>query len=249
MGLKECIRPFAWSFYPRKLSDYICRFRSAGSFTQEDARASGLRFLQGEAGSTKEGNFIRFYGLIDPEDGVIIDMKYRLYGEAVLIGLAEAACHLSVGKTYEAIAKITPKTMVLFLGEPEDSFFSSEGHILLVIEALRNGVADCFDIPLPEKSSPPDSPSIEGEGYAGYENLSLQEKIALINRVLDEEIRPYVEMDAGGVEVADLQGNRLFINYQGSCTSCHSAVGSTLSSIRQILRARVSPDMEVIPNL
>lgn len=44
-----------------------------------------------------------------------------------------------------------------------------------------------------------------------FEKLNLAQKIAVINQVLDQEVRPYVEMDAGGVEVVGLQGNQITI--------------------------------------
>lgn len=72
----------------------------------------------------------------------------------------------------------------------------------------------------------------------------------VIEEVMKEEIRPYIELDGGGVEVINLLNNReVIIAYEGSCTSCFSSTGATLSYIQQTLRAKVHPELIVIPNI
>ena len=71
-----------------------------------------------------------------------------------------------------------------------------------------------------------------------------------MNFILDKDVRPYTELDAGGVELLNLiEDKEVIIAYQGTCTSCHSATGATLSYIQQVLKAKVHPDIFVTPNL
>ena len=63
-------------------------------------------------------------------------------------------------------------------------------------------------------------------------------------------MRPYIALDAGGVEVINLlEDKEVIIAYQGSCTSCYSAIGTTLSYIQQVLRAKVHPSLVVVPDI
>ncbi len=66
-----------------------------------------------------------------------------------------------------------------------------------------------------------------------------------INNLLDEQIRPALFADGGGLEVLELLDNRLTIRYQGACGTCPSSLAGTLSAIENVLR-RIEPDLEVI---
>ncbi|MDB6081949.1 MAG: hypothetical protein JWO53_1221, partial [Chlamydiia bacterium] len=89
---------------------------------------------------------------------------------------------------------------------------------------------------------------VEG-GYPGFKDLAIKQKIALIEEVIAKEIRPYIELDAGGVAVMNIIDNEVIIAYSGACTSCHSSTGATLSYIQQTLRAMLDPDIVVTPDL
>jgi NifU-like protein len=56
-------------------------------------------------------------------------------------------------------------------------------------------------------------------------------------------------LDAGGVTVVNLINDKeLLISYQGACTSCYSSIGATLSYIQQVIRAKIHPDITVVPD-
>ena len=68
-------------------------------------------------------------------------------------------------------------------------------------------------------------------------------------KTIDEEIQPYIAMDGGGIEILEFnEDHRLIIRYEGSCTSCYSAIGGTLSAIQNILRTKLDPKIEVVPD-
>jgi len=69
--------------------------------------------------------------------------------------------------------------------------------------------------------------------------------IAKINSILDETIRPALQMDGGDLSVVALEGNILKVNYHGACGSCPSAAMGTLKAVENILRDGFNPDLVV----
>jgi Fe-S cluster biogenesis protein NfuA len=72
-----------------------------------------------------------------------------------------------------------------------------------------------------------------------------QEKLAVIQGMLDEEVRPYLQGDGGDLHVIGLEGNVLKVHYQGACGSCPSSISGTLAGIESMVR-RLDPEIEVI---
>jgi len=72
-----------------------------------------------------------------------------------------------------------------------------------------------------------------------------QQRLYMINGLLDEQIRPYLQGDGGDLHVLALEGNRLTVHYQGACGSCPSSMSGTLVSIEQLLKT-IEPDIEVV---
>lgn len=78
---------------------------------------------------------------------------------------------------------------------------------------------------------------------------SLQEinpELALIEEILDRTIRPGLQADGGDVEVIELDGNILTVQYQGACGGCPSSMMGTLQAIESILRTEFNPYLEVV---
>jgi NifU-like protein len=106
------------------------------------------------------------------------------------------------------------------------------------------------DIPLSATYVSPIPQTEGGSGYPGWLSLSHEKKLAVIEEILNEEVRPYVELDAGGIEVQELINDKeLIIAYKGSCTSCFSAIGATLSTIQHIVQTKIHPTLIVVPNM
>lgn len=66
-----------------------------------------------------------------------------------------------------------------------------------------------------------------------------------INRMLDEQVRPYLLADGGGLKVISLEENRLKVHYQGACGTCPTATTGTLYAIESMVK-RVDPEIQVI---
>lgn len=242
-----------WGRFSRKLGEKIEKPRFVGSFSKEEAIRKNMRLATGSAKSSKEEFYVTFYWLVDEWDGVIADVKFCAFGSAALLGIAEATSELLMRKNYDQAAKIDAELIGGFLGDKKDKEAFPEGEygsVNLILDAIESAVKECSDIPLPDNYVPtPVQEAIEGKPYPGWETLSLAKQIAVIEEVIAVDIRPYIELDAGGIEVVSLtDGKYLVIAYKGACTSCHSSTGSTLQAIQQILSAKVHPEIRVIPD-
>lgn len=250
-------RPFPWFLYSKKLISKIDNPKAAGIFTEEEAENRNLRLAKAETGSMEEGNCLQLFWLVDKDDGAVVDVRYQVYGQSVLIGAAEGASELIIGKNYDQAKRITADLLDKQLRDKENEpAFPKESHphLELVIAAIVNLSASCTDLPLPDLYVAPPVPRDIGEvlegGYPGWKELPLKKKLAVIEDVLDREVRPYIALDAGGIEVINLLNDKeVVIVYQGSCTSCYSSIGTTLSYIQQMLRAKVHPEIVVTPDI
>lgn len=71
-------------------------------------------------------------------------------------------------------------------------------------------------------------------------------EIDKINAILDETVRPALQMDGGDIRLLDYSKDKqLKVFYQGACGSCPSAASGTLSAIENILRDQFDPDITV----
>jgi NifU-like protein len=244
---------FPWRTFSKKLAHKIQTMRYAGFFSREEAAERGMRLALG-----KEGDrciVVHLYLLVDENDGVIADAKYQALGPSALIGAAEAVCELIMRKTYDQALRLTAELIDKQVRDKtEMPAFPKEAFPYLnsVLDAVTQAAEQCLDIPFAEQAIPtPLDPHHfgDGNGYPGFKELNKDQKIGIIEQVIATDIRPYIELDAGGIEVLDLVDDReLTIAYQGQCTSCHSATGATLHAIQEILRAKVDPSLVVVPD-
>lgn len=71
-------------------------------------------------------------------------------------------------------------------------------------------------------------------------------KLAQINALLDERIRPYLASDGGWLEVLELADSTLKIRYEGACGSCPSSLTGTLMAIENMIKEEIDPDIVVV---
>lgn len=254
MSHRKFTLSFPWARYSKKLIQKIENPRHGGYFTEEEAKERGMRLATGRQGDPEDGNSVSLYLLVDESDGVIADAKFQVFGQSALIGAAEAACELLIRKNYDQARKLSADLIDRQARDkaethafPEETF----AHLNLVLDAIESASEQCMDIPFAEAyvPTPLESRGEAGSGYPGWTLLSREQKIAVIEEVIEKDIRPYIELDAGGVQILDLVNDtELTIAYQGACTSCHSATGATLNAIQEILRAKVDPALVVIPD-
>lgn len=70
-------------------------------------------------------------------------------------------------------------------------------------------------------------------------------RLMQINRMLDEQVRPYLLADGGGLKILGLDGNRLKVHYQGACGTCPTATSGTLYAIESMVK-RIDPEIEIV---
>jgi NifU-like protein len=73
--------------------------------------------------------------------------------------------------------------------------------------------------------------------------LTNLEKIALIQSVLNQEIRPVLIEDGGDVDLYDVDGNLVYVSLQGACGQCASSRLTLKGFIERTLRDRVAPNL------
>ncbi|MEO6590430.1 MAG: NifU family protein [Pyrinomonadaceae bacterium] len=71
-------------------------------------------------------------------------------------------------------------------------------------------------------------------------------KIAEINALLDDRIRPYLASDGGWLEIVSLEDHTLNIRYEGACGSCPSSLTGTLMAIENMIKDEIDPEIEVV---
>jgi NifU-like protein len=82
-------------------------------------------------------------------------------------------------------------------------------------------------------------------GESAPRPLTNVQKIALIQKVLDEEVRPVLIADGGDVELYDVDGDIIKVLLQGACGSCSSSTATLKIAIEARLRDRISPNIVV----
>ncbi len=70
------------------------------------------------------------------------------------------------------------------------------------------------------------------------------QKIAMIQEVMEKEIRPLLQADGGDVELIDVDGSRVILSLRGACTGCLMAE-ITLNKIEKKLRELINENLTV----
>ncbi|MEJ2499791.1 MAG: iron-sulfur cluster assembly scaffold protein [Campylobacterales bacterium] len=89
-------------------------------------------------------------------------------------------------------------------------------------------------------------------GVSGdFEAMTLVQKIKAIDAVVDENIRQFLIMDGGNMEVIDVKDSDEFIDvyirYLGACSGCASSSTGTLYAIEAALKEKLSDQIRVLP--
>lgn len=66
-----------------------------------------------------------------------------------------------------------------------------------------------------------------------------------IDAILDQTVRPALQMDGGDIQLAGYDNKVLRVFYQGACGSCPSASMGTMKAIENILKDQFDPDIVV----
>lgn len=78
-----------------------------------------------------------------------------------------------------------------------------------------------------------------------FAQLPPVKKMKIVEDVLAKYVAPILAKDSGGVELADLKGNTVYIIYKGACQGCQSGTGATLQMIENILKEKIDSTLVV----
>ncbi|NDY43017.1 Fe-S cluster assembly protein NifU [Dissulfurirhabdus thermomarina] len=88
----------------------------------------------------------------------------------------------------------------------------------------------------PEKKAPEGPPK----------KLTNIERIQLIQKVIDEEIRPRLQADGGDLELVDVDRTRVYVSLRGACTHCPASELTLKDGVEKRLREVVDPEIQVL---
>ncbi len=230
--------------------------KSCGTFNKENFESGTYRLAEGEEGSLNEGGFVQIQIVVDEQDGVIADFKYQCFGPPVIVATLEALAELALRKNYLQASRITYELVDRHLRDKNEIAsipLECFSHVNFCLSAFFVALEKCDDIPIAESQMPPASP-IDLESnlqhlYPNFIELSDKEKLDVCEKLIQQDIRPYVQLDEGNVVIKTINGYQITIAYSGSCVSCFSALGSTLNAIQQIFRAKIHPNITVTPDM
>lgn len=247
--------PYTWNLYSQKLKSKIQNPKFIGYFSQTEAERKSLRLVIGKEGTVEQGAMLALYFLVDETDGVICDAKFQVFGPSSLIGACEVICDLVLQKNYDQVSRISAELIDQQVRDNKSSSsfpLECDSYLNMIVSAIDHAVCECLDIPFNRTydNTPVTIPELKEGKIEGWESLEKEERLHIIRQIVTTEIQPYIELDAGGVKVLDLkEGKEVIIAYEGSCTTCHSSTGSTLSAIQNILQQRICSDLFVTPEL
>jgi len=132
--------------------------------------------------------------------------------------------------TEEKIRKVAIENHLTTVDEITD-FTKAGGGCGECREEIETILRDIWAIKAPEKAAKP-------------KKLTNLQKIALIQEIIEREIRPGLQADGGDIEIIDIDGNKVIIALRGMCTGCVMA-GVTINGVQEKLRELVSNDIVV----
>ncbi|WP_456449562.1 iron-sulfur cluster assembly scaffold protein [Hydrogenimonas sp.] len=90
-----------------------------------------------------------------------------------------------------------------------------------------------------------------GGEEVSFNDMTLVQKIKAIDSVIDENVRQFLIMDGGNMEVLDVKQNGqytdVYIRYLGACSGCASSTTGTLYAIESTLKEKLDPNIRVLP--
>jgi len=84
-----------------------------------------------------------------------------------------------------------------------------------------------------------------------FEHMTLVQQIKAVDAIVDENVRQFLVMDGGDMEVIDIKATEdnidIYIRYLGACDGCASSATGTLYAIESTLKEKLSTKIRVLP--
>lgn len=88
------------------------------------------------------------------------------------------------------------------------------------------------------------APAAAPEASAARKLTNL-ERMKLVTRVMDEEIRPNLKKDGGDIELVDIDGHTVIVSLRGACKGCPKSNLTLTDFVQNRLRELVEPEIVV----
>jgi len=215
--------------------------RYLGSFAEGEAARRDCATVTAVHGQDKADDHIELTALVDESD-FIRDVRYHTLATGLELLAFDLLAELCIGVTVEQAARITPghiKERLRYVYDQEEAplpWPANQPFAVLVKLAQRHGGKQ-GDAPVGSDAA--ESP--DGD----WQRLGLFEKVRRIEEVLDEQVRPMLAADGGGLDLIDLRDDELVVEYHGLCGSCSAATGGTLFYIEDTLSSALGIELQV----
>jgi NifU-like protein len=91
----------------------------------------------------------------------------------------------------------------------------------------------------------------QAAGGGKFEDMTLVQQIKAVDAIIDENVRQFLIMDGGDMEIIDIKKNDeyidIYIRYLGACNGCASSATGTLYAIESTLKEKLSGNIRVLP--
>jgi NifU-like protein len=247
--------------FSKKIESLAASPRHRGAFFTEDATAKDLALV------TAKYKDIKVYWLVDPQSDLIYDAKFFSYGGPVSMAMGEILSSLVRGMKVDTACETPIEEIEILLrdtegpdankpatAQPMDVAFAN---LPMLLATARESYPSAKALALASLQLKQSTSGIRPD-RASYESLTeadnawlarpKEEQLEQIELVLNNDIRPGLNMDGGDLQVLDLEeGRKLSVRYEGACGSCGSSVGATLSFIEDTMRRQLFGGMTVTP--
>ncbi len=79
-----------------------------------------------------------------------------------------------------------------------------------------------------------------------FAQMTVVEKIKMIEKVLAEEVNPKLKADGGWIELVDIEGQKVKLRFLGMCAGCPSSSATLKNIVEKELKERIDPALEVV---
>lgn len=221
--------------------------RFVGELAPEQATAAGMTLLESDHGAASASDHINMQALVDAE-GVIRDIRYSTLATGLSLLTFDVLAEYVIASSVHMAATVTPRQLSVYMqeqgyeieadtagsGDPDRPFY-----VLVKLAGRWKSMHGGSDDTTAPDATPVNADGPKTADQLPWEEVGLFERVRRIESVLDEHIRDALAADGGGMELVDLQGNTLAVQYQGACGSCSSAIGGTMQFIEDTLEAQL----------
>lgn len=83
------------------------------------------------------------------------------------------------------------------------------------------------------------------EAATAKRKMTNLQRMQMVTRVIDEEIRPSLKKDRGDIELLDIEGTNVLVSLRGACAGCPSSQLTIKDLVQRRLRDAVDPEITV----